>query len=350
MNDYVIPDLRLPFSTATHLQSHQVQELTESWCRRVGLLRSPTATAKFRALGYGRIMSTLCPHAPLASLALVTDWNSLFFITDDQQNNAVTTNRTELYEDLVASMRQVIADDANQTSHRRHPLVESLRDLLHRTLPRRPPYWVTRFRRSLDLWLSGHLVENSYRMSGTVPQIADYISVRRHASTVLPTLDLVEMVEGATVPDALYRTPQYQALVLGTADIMCWVNDIHSLHMEKDDPINFVTVMNHHESLGIQNSIDSVAARIAARAEDHLTAAWNLPRTMDRLGLTFESQAAIMRCVRDQQSWAAGMEKWDRTDTIRFADSELPEHGKTASYVEDLLDRIYPTNGCTPGR
>jgi hypothetical protein len=338
MSTYTMPDLRLPFPTATHPQAELVQELTEGWCQRFGLLRSPDVVAKFQALGYGRIMATLCPYVPLESLALVTDWNSFFFITDDQQNVAVTTGRTELYEELTASMRRVIADDSRPTRHDQHPLLAALRDLLGRTLPGRPSYWVARFRHNLDLWLTGHLLEDSYRTSQTVPTVTNYISVRRDASTVLPTMDLVEMVEGATVPDALYRTHSYQTLVLGTADIMCWINDIHSLHMEKGDPINLVTVLDHYEHLGTQRAIDAVAARISQRVQEYLAAAKNLPEVMTSLGLSTESQKAVMLCVRDQQSWAAGMEAWDRTDTIRFAETESPEPSRTASYVEDLLD------------
>jgi hypothetical protein len=333
MDAYTIPDLRLPFATAANPQARRVQGMTEEWCRGRGLLSTPRVADTFRALGYGRIMSTLCPDAPLAGLALVTDWNSLFFIADDQQNIAVTTNRAARYEELVSSMRQIIAGRPDPTPQEEHPLVMALRDLLRRTLPGRPSYWKRRFRENLDLWLRGHLAENFYRVSGTVPDVASYVSLRRAASTVLPTLDLVEMVEGATVPDALYRTSRYQTLVLGTADIMCWINDIHSLHMEEGDPINLVTVLDHCEHLGVQRAIESVAARIAARVAEYTVAARDLPMTMDELGLAADSQALVMRCVRDQQSWAAGMETWDRTDTIRFAGSEA-----SASYAEDLLD------------
>ncbi|MEV0611721.1 hypothetical protein AB0I81_00235 [Nonomuraea sp. NPDC050404] len=346
MDTYELPDLKLPFATATHPQSALVQEMTERWCRARGLLRSAEIVAKFRALGYGRVMSTLCPHVPLAGMALITDWNSLFFITDDQQNSANTTGRTGPYEDLVAGMRAIVAGDERAARHPGHPLPDALRDLLGRTLPGRPPAWVSRFRHNLDLWLGGHLTENSYRASGTVPGVAAYIAVRRDASTVLPTLDLVELVEGATVTDPLYRTPEYQTLVLGTADIMCWINDIHSLHMERDDPINFVTVLDHHQGLGGPAAVAAVAARIAARVADHLAAAEALPATMDRLGMTAAAQLPVMRCVRDQQSWAAGMESWDRTGTIRFAASEIPEPGRTASYVQDLLDP--PAEGGRP--
>lgn len=330
-----LPDLRLPFDTATHPGAGRVQELTEAWCRKFGLLRSPDVAAKFRALGYGRIMATLCPEAPLAGLALVTDWNSFFFITDDQQNIAVDTGRTGRYEALVATLRQVIAGAPPANGH---PLVVALRDLLSRTLPNRPAYWVARLRHNLDLWLTGHLAENAYRTAGTVPTVADYVRVRRDACTVLPTLDLVEMIEGATVPDTLYRTPQYETLVLGTADIMCWINDIHSLHKEQGDPINLVTVLDHHQHLGVRSAIDAVAERIATRVREYRTAARELPGTMTRLGVSPADQVPIMRCVRDQQSWAAGMETWDRTDTIRFADTEVPGPGGTASYVEDLID------------
>lgn len=333
----LLPDLRLPFATATHSEAEQAQQLTENWCRRFGLLRSPAVVAKFRALGYGRIMATLCPDVPLASLALVTDWNSLFFITDDQQNIAVTTGRTERYEQIVATMRQVIAGRGDPVTP--HPLLLALHDLLDRTLPGRSGYWVDRFRQNLDRWLTGHLAENAYRTSGTVPTVADYIRVRQDASTVLPTLDLVEMVEAATVPDALYRTSDYQTLLLSTADIMCWINDIHSLHMERNDPINFVTVLDHHQRLGVKKAIEAVATHITTRVTEHLTSFEALPGTMTRLGLSRRAQVPILRCVRNQQSWAAGMENWDRTGTIRFADSEAPEPGRAASYVEDLLGR-----------
>ncbi|MCE7004416.1 hypothetical protein LWC34_16460 [Kibdelosporangium philippinense] len=336
MDTYKLPDLRLPFATATHPQTQQIQESTERWCREFGLLRSPSVVKKFRALGYGRIMSTLTPYAPFDGLALIAHWNSFFFVTDDQQNIAVTSNRTALYEDLVASMRQLIAGFGS-TAHDDHPLIGALRDLLIRTLPDRPAYWITRFRHNLDLWLTGHKTENSYRVANKVPEVEDYIAVRRDASTVFPTLDLVEMVEQATIPNDLYHSPEYQTLVLGTADIMCWINDIHSLHMEKGDPINFVTVLDHHEHLGIQKAIDAVAARISSRVLDHLNAAHKLPETMTAFGIGFDEEPAVLRCVQDQQSWAAGMEAWDRTGTIRFADSEVPGHGTKASYVEDLL-------------
>jgi hypothetical protein len=338
METRVLRDLRLPFATAIHPQAQQAQQLTENWCRRFGLLRSPHVVTKFRALGYGRVMATLCPDAPLHGLALVTNWNSLFFVTDDQQNLAITTDRARQYEELVAAMRHVIADDSALTAQDHHPLIVALRDLLGQTIPGRPDYWVARLRRDLDLWLVGHLAENAYRVSGSVPTEEDYIAVRRNACTVLPTLDLVELIEAAAVPDALHQTPEYQTLVLGTADIMCWINDIHSLHMEQGDPINFVTVLDHHQHLGTDKAVDAVAARIAVRVGEHLAAARQLPQTMDRLGIARAAQTAVMRCVEDQQSWAAGMETWDRTDTIRFDDSEAPHDGRIASYVEDLLD------------
>ncbi|MFI7434863.1 terpene synthase family protein [Micromonospora haikouensis] len=337
MSTYRTADLSLPFARAVHPRSARAQELTEAWARRCGLLRSPEAVATFRALGYGRLMSTLCPDAPLDGLSLVTDWNSLFFVTDDQQNVACVTGRVGRYEELVASLRRIIGGDTRPTADDRHPLAVALRDLLRRSLPGRSGHWVARFRRHLERWLDGHLRENAYRTGGTVPGPDEYVLLRRDASTVLPTFDLVELVEGAAVPESLYHSPPYQTLVLGTADVMCWINDIHSLHTERGDPMNLVTVLEHHLGLGTQRAVDTVAARVAARVVDLLAATRSLPAAMDGLGIPAAAQEPVMRCVRDQQSWAASMETWDRTDTIRFADAESPGAGRVASYVEDLL-------------
>ncbi|MFG1849381.1 terpene synthase family protein [Micromonospora carbonacea] len=337
MNTYRAADLSLPFARAVHPWSGRAQESTESWARRCGLLRSPEAVAAFRALGYGRLMSTLCPYAPFDGLSLVTDWNSLFFVTDDQQNVACATGRADRYEELVASMRRIVGGDVRPTAHDRHPLVVALRDLLCRSLPGRPGHWVARFRRHLERWLDGHLRENAHRTGGTVPGPDEYVLLRRDASTVLPTFDLVELVEGAEVPERLYLSPQYQTLVLGTADVMCWVNDIHSWHMERGDPMNLVTVLDRHLGLGTQRAVDAVAARVAGRVAELLAATRSLPAAMDELGVPAADQGAVLRCVRDQQSWAASMETWDRTDTIRFADAGSPGAGRVAPYVEDLL-------------
>ncbi|MBR0873491.1 hypothetical protein JQ633_24250 [Bradyrhizobium tropiciagri] len=337
MKPVLLPELVLPFRTAMHPRSAEIQASTERWCREFDLLRSPSVAAKFHALGYGRVMSTLLPHAPFAGLALVADWNSFFFITDDQQNNAVRTDRTRAYEDLIEGMRAAISGQSGAPRAGRHPLLGALDDLLDRSVPRRPAYWVARFRRNLNAWLTGHLSENAYRVSGSIPTIESYISVRRDASTVFPTLDLVESIEGAHISDALYASDDFQTLLLGTADIMCWVNDIHSLHMEQDDPINFVTVLAHHHGLDTQQAIDAVTARIALRVNEYLAAAAALPDRMDALGIYDDAQLSIMRYVADQQSWAAGMEKWDRTDTIRFAISEAPEPKKSPTYTDDLF-------------
>ena len=338
MKHATLPELRLPFTTAIHPEYAEIQAQTERWCRHFGLLRSRQVAAKFHALGYGRVMSTLLPSAPFAGLALVSDWNSFFFITDDQQNNAVRTGRTRAYEELVADMRALISGVSGSRGAGNHPLLGALEDLLGRTMLHRTDYWVRRFRGNLDRWLTGHLAENAYRVSCSVPSVDSYIAVRRDASTVLPTLDLVEMIELANVPDVLYHSDDFQTLLLGTADIMCWVNDIHSLHMEKDDPINFVTVLAHHLEMGTQRAVDTVIARIEARVKEYLNAVTSLPKTMDALGISRSEQRSVMRYVADQQSWAAGMEKWDRMDTIRFAISEVPETATTPAYTDDLLE------------
>lgn len=90
---------------------------------------------------------------------------------------------------------------------------------------------------------------------------------------------------------------------LGTpvdAVVSGWINDIHSLRKEHDDPINLVTVLAHHHGLSGQDAIQAVATRIARRPQDHLSATRDLPAIMDQFALSPESRNAITRCVKNR--------------------------------------------------
>lgn len=288
----VIPEVRLPFGGGRHLQVGVAGRLSEGWGLRFGLTLSGG-----RAGSASGLWGAVCPGVALHGLALVANWCRYLCVVDEQR----------VAEDgvLVGALRQVVADDSVSTARNGHPGVLALRELLRSTVLGCPAYWVRRLRGHLDRWLSGQLAESAYRVSGRVPTPEAFIDVRRDASAVLVMLDLVEMVERAAVLDVLYRAPAYQMLVLGTADLVCWIDDLHSLR--KGDPMNLVTVLERHQQLGPQEAVDAVGARIALRAADQLAAGNQLPAAMARLGFEPVCRPAVMRCVADQQSWVAGM-------------------------------------------
>ncbi|WP_172388113.1 terpene synthase family protein [Streptomyces sp. MNP-20] len=329
------PHIDLPFWTGQHPEASLAQQRAARWALGHGLVRDG-AVGQFEQLGYGRLLSSLCPQAGLDDLVLVVLWNVLFFVADDQQAHAAVTGRLERYEDVVAQMRHLV-EGRPQPRGTAQPLVAALSDLLGRTSARGQGTWEERFRGNLDRWLAGHLRENAYRRAGRVPSIEEYVTVRRDACTVFPTLDLVELCEQVEVPADVYRSGPYQTLISGTADIMCWINDIHSLERElaEGDPINLAIVLQQLRGMTAQEAVDHVAALVSVRVAEHLAAAAALPALMADMGVSRETQDKVMRCVRNQGSWAAAMTAWDRSGTIRHRDSMAAPGA--AAYHTDLL-------------
>ncbi|MFL6116339.1 MAG: terpene synthase family protein [Catenulispora sp.] len=327
----------LPFWSQQHPLSAAAQHCTQDWAHRHGLIRSDHALSKFEALGYGRLTSYACSTATPEHLQLMVDWNTLFFVFDDLQGNALTAGRPEAYERLRRLARQTIEEHGGRVVD--HPALHALSDLCRRTFPGRSPAWTARFELNLEIWLTGHARENAFRLAGVTPTPDEYIWLRRDASTVYPNCDLIELTECVEVPDALYFCGRYRELAAATADIMCWINDIHSLPAEAvtGDPMNLIVVLRKQHHLSMGEALRDVAAMISARVGEYQAAAHALTADMDTLKLPAEVQDGVRRCVRDQGSWAAGMELWDRTDTIRHAVSELSGVDRLPSYAEKLL-------------
>ncbi|RSD14785.1 hypothetical protein EIY87_24695 [Amycolatopsis eburnea] len=212
-------------------------------------------------------------------------------------------------------------------------------DLCTRTFPGRGPEWERRFALNLETWLAGHARENAFRAAAVPPGSAEYVRLRRDASTVLPNCDLIELTEGAEIPDALYYRGAYQEVVAATADIMCWANDVHSLpgELAAGDPINFVVVLAEERRLDWPAAVRCVCDRIADRVAERTAAERRLDADLAELELPDDLRRAVRRGVANQGSWAAGMERWDRTDTIRHAAPKFTDETGRAGYAENLL-------------
>lgn len=331
--------IQLPFRARRHPDYKEAQRRTHEWAHRFKLLQDENLRRRFKSLGYGRLMAYACPTAALDDLMLIVDWNTLFFLFDDLQDCAVLNDRTAAYHQLQEAARRTICSRGRKAQSACQ-LTLALADLCQRTFSRMSEAAARRFQENLERWLAGHLQENRYRMAGTVPDVETYIKMRRDACTVLPTLDLIEVAERAEVPEKIYRSNPYQTLVSGIADIMCFINDIHSLHVEETacDPINLVIVLQCHEGLSRLSAVEAVVARVASRVEDYLAAESVLPELLAAAAVPLDMQASILRCLGDQGSWAAGMERWDRTDTSRFSDDGIRVLAELPLYASGSLD------------
>lgn len=329
-------EIHLPFWSGKHPRGDDFQRRTQQWAHRFGLIRDESTLEKFDALGYGRLMSYAAPDAHADDLQLLVDWNTLFFVFDDIQDDALLAGKRAEYERLRQQVREVVE---HRGRFHGHPVAVAVSDLCSRTFPGRGTDWARRFALNLEIWLTGHARENAFRLAAVPPGAAEYVRLRRDASTVLPNCDLIELTEDVEVPDALYYRGAYQEIVAATADIMCWINDVHSLSAELavGDPINLAVVLAGEKGLNLPEAVEIVCDRISERVAERDAAERRLDVDMEELDLPEHVRRGVRRCVRNQGSWAVGMELWDRTDTIRHAAPKFTdEHGRSG-YAEKLI-------------
>ncbi|BAW07598.1 terpene synthase family protein [Nocardia seriolae] len=273
-------------------------------------------------------------------MLLVAEWITVFFIFDDLQDLAITTGRLDDYDRLRHAALRVVREHG--VAGPVPPVIAALSNLCTRTFPRNSPVWQRRFELNLELWLIGHARENAFRQAGRSPSPEEYPRLRRDACTVLPTVDLAEVVEHTEIPDALYFGPAYQEIIATTADIMCWINDLHSLAIEHDteDTTNMVRTLHDHRGMDLPQAVVEVRRLIDNRITDCQAAAQSITAEMDALRLPPRIRNAVRRCIRDCQSAIAGMEIWDRTDTVRFAPDVDLRQARNIDYGNGFLDRV----------
>ncbi|WP_433560360.1 terpene synthase family protein [Nocardia sp. CA-151230] len=342
MNEHDLRHLEipLPFSPQRHSMSDRAQERVQIWAQRFGLLQDEAAARRFESLGYARFSAYWCPTSSFADMLLVAEWITVFFVFDDLQDLAIITGRLDDYDHLRHTALEVVHERG--VAGPVPPVIAALSNLCTRTFPRNSEAWARRFALNLELWLVGHARENAFRRAGKSPSPDEYPRLRRDACTVLPTADLTEVIEHTEIPDALYYGPAYQEMIATTADIMCLINDLHSLAIETDaeDTINLVTTLQHHLGMELPQAVTEVRRLIEVRIADHRAAAEAMTAEMDALQLPPRIRHGVRRCIRDCQSAIAGMELWDRTDTVRFTPDADLRDARNIDYGNGFLDRV----------
>jgi hypothetical protein len=316
-------EIRLPFEARKNPNCIEAQRHTRDWSVRFGLIRGEEALAMFDAACLASFTSYWFPTASLKDLLMVADWNLLFFLLDDVQNSAVAGNWLDEYDNLRYLAWRTIQGDKVTVDH---PLVAALSDLCSRTFPGRSSGWSRRFRISLEIWLLGHARQNAFWATGSMPDVQEYLRLRRDECTVYPLCNLVEIAEAAELPDSVFYHKSYQTIIDSAADIMCWTNDVHSLSVEAagNEPTNMITILRKQRRLDLKEAVAEVLRLIETRTRENVSAVNSLKKDLSEKNVPADIWGNLERCIRAHQSAISGMELWDRMETNRFDPASMP--------------------------
>lgn len=325
----------------------QAEAWVREWAVAFGLTRSKAARDRFRKTAAGalagRVYSTAIDQDRLQT---ATAWIGWLFLIDDQLDEGETGRELQLVRDrlrpFIAMAGEMtgrtavrLEDGARSVSPAREPssclpLVSALRDIWYRLAGRMTEHWRAVFARHYLGYLSGCEWEAANRGHGRIPPIHEFVPNRRHAGAIWPSLDLLEYVADAPLPDDVRSHPLLLEARTACADVVCWSDDLLTVAKERahGDVHNLVIVLEHQTGCDEPTALQKVVERIASRIADFDASRQRISAT----DLGGHSRDAVDRYIQGLHHWMRGHLDWG-LQTIRYdADATLG-----GPYLEDLL-------------
>ncbi|MEH1099324.1 terpene synthase family protein [Micromonospora sp. CPCC 205561] len=220
------------------------------WALSQGLINSGHRLRRLRGADPAGLAGRACPEGPTDRLRLLADLISWLFVMDDACDEDGLGAAPTLLAPTVAALLDVLdvhgASTDGPAAATAGPPGEALGDLCRRVSAAGTPALLLRFVGGVRDYLLALLWEAANREHGRVPEVAEYVQMRRHTGAVHPSFALTELAIG-TLSGAASRTdPALVALDLLAADLVCWCNDLFSYgkeNLDQADVHNLVVVI-----------------------------------------------------------------------------------------------------------
>ncbi len=255
-----LPTLYCPFLPATNRHAALVDQRTRTWAQQWQLIVSDADMRRLHAMELGWLAARTHPDATLPALQLVTDWCVWLFIHDDVCDEVGLGHHPGQLAVLHTDFLAILTGDCTRTQP--EPLAAALSDLWQRTAAIASPSWIRRFTRNMEDFLQAGVWEATNRSLGQRPNLETYLQMRPFTSGMYTYINLIEVIDGITLPSAVHDHVAVQRLVRLATNAACWVNDILSVakELKQGDVHNLVLALQHRHRLTLQEALDRAGA------------------------------------------------------------------------------------------
>ncbi|AEB46404.1 terpene synthase family protein [Micromonospora maris] len=253
-----------PFTTTQHGDTEVVARESAAWAQELGLISNGQRLHRADAAG---LASRACPQAPRDRLRLLSDLITWLFVMDDAcDEDGLGNDPTRLSPTAAALLDVLDLHGGPGTVPAAGPLGLALADLCRRVRAYGRPAVMLRFTAAMREYLLALLWEAANREHDRVPPVHEYVQMRRHTGGVFPSLALTDLALDGLPPAERRADPQWAALELIAANLICWCNDVFSYrkeHRTGPDAHNLVTVLSR------ETGDERAAMRAAAARFNH---------------------------------------------------------------------------------
>jgi hypothetical protein len=320
----------------------QVADDVQEWAVSFRLIRSEAARIRFRETAPAELAGRVYATAVDADrLKTATAWIGWLFLIDDQLDEGATGKEPGLARERLGPFGTMAARMAAepvsgeppgaQPPEAAPPLLAALADIWRRISVHMPAPWRAVFARHFSDYLAGCEWEAANRARGRVPAEAEFLSRRRDAGAIWPSLDLLEFTADAPITGELGGHPLLAEARTACADVVCWTDDLLTARKERahGDLHNLAFVLEQATGCAPRTALEMVARRI----EDRLGEFRDLRRRILAADTGANARYELYCHLEGLEHWMRGHLEWGLR-TIRYGTDTVA----SADYLEDLLD------------
>ncbi|KAI1451771.1 terpenoid synthase [Annulohypoxylon moriforme] len=257
-----VPDLRPIYASWTSGLNPHCEELRAFIDEKIDIyVKNEKARAKTRAIDLGWFASLCYPSAEMEQLKTMALMSMVFFIFDDTIDKEIDDETpdfasdfdaaTKLRQDSIAYMRYKLFQGCNKPVVDAEPLCApqefaSFAEFAPRVTAAGPGQVdIEKLADDIQDFIDTNALEQTYRLSGSIPSIEEYWTYRHGVGAVFPYCTLHQYVNNISLPDGLAWCEEVRVLRLETSFQPLLCNDLYSLkkEMKEDTPTNLVPIM-----------------------------------------------------------------------------------------------------------
>ncbi|MGW1074876.1 terpene synthase family protein [Streptomyces sp. NPDC002537] len=326
MAHYKIPDYRMPWPVRLNPSHGLAEKEAQEWADDFGMLNNDAARQRIVDMQSGLFSGWWCPRTDTLGAVLMARWVAWLFLWDDIFDDGPYGRNPRAFQDGKSQLDYVLRQSPPPPPGDPRlslPHARALADLwgdFHDYFPERPR---SRFAAHTMQYLNAMQKEVHNRSAEELPDTDAYLRLRLINGATRPSMDALEGLQGADIPDRIHRGLFYELREM-TAELWLWSNDTFTVRKDLHyrNPHNLVLVLSQDRGIGLQEAARHVAYMVEQRLRD-------FTRIADRLramtGIPGDPHAAhkddVLRGVQILEDGLSGYYRWQES-CLRYKRTE----------------------------
>ncbi|MBB5119443.1 hypothetical protein AF335_20500 [Streptomyces eurocidicus] len=317
---YRAPRYAAPFPVVLGPHHAHAEAAALRWAHAFGLDRTPAAAQRLADMGCGMFSALYCPRADRDGAVLMAQWIIWLFLWDDVFDDGPLGRDPAAFEAALAQVDRALAGPPGRAvAEPALPIARALADLWGTFHARAPETARRRFPASVRVYLRAMADETANRAAERIPDLDSYLRLRRVNGATRSSIDMMEGLQGAEVPDSL-RYGLYGELRAFASEVWLWSNDTFTVRKDLHyrNPHNLVLVLREARGLSLDDAVEQAGHMVEQRLRDFVRVAERLRELVD-LPADPHSRAkdAVLRGVRVLEEAISGYFRWQE-NTLRY--------------------------------